>query len=115
MAVNLHDGRFDCPDRLFLSIQGAWHSCNNSMTDVKELIPELFYDASVLVNGNNLPLGTLQTGEIVGDVRLPPWAKGDAHEFIRLHRLALESEYVSQNLHHWIDLILVPSRSARLP
>ena len=43
MAVNLHDGRFDCPDRLFLSIQGAWHSCNNSMTDVKELIPGMLY------------------------------------------------------------------------
>lgn len=37
-------------------------------------------------------------------MRLPPWAK-DAHDFVRLHRLALESEYVSRNLHHWIDLV----------
>lgn len=36
---------------------------------------------------------------------LPPWAKGSAHEFIHIHQLALESDYVSQNLHHWIDLI----------
>ena len=28
-----------------------------------------------------------------------------AHEFIRINRLALESEYVSQHLHSWIDLI----------
>jgi hypothetical protein len=41
----------------------------------------------------------------VDNVKLPPWAKGSPHEFIRLHRLALESEYVSSNLHHWIDLI----------
>lgn len=40
----------------------------------------------------------------VGDVRLPRWAK-DAYDFVRLHRLALESEEVSRNLHHWIDLI----------
>lgn len=41
----------------------------------------------------------------VGDVGLPPWAKGSAREFIRKHREALESDYVSENLHHWIDLI----------
>lgn len=38
------------------------------------------------------------------DVCLPPWAK-DAYDFVRIHRLALESEHVSQNLHSWIDLI----------
>lgn len=41
----------------------------------------------------------------VGDVVLPPWAKGSVREFIRKHREALESDYVSENLHHWIDLI----------
>lgn len=38
------------------------------------------------------------------DVRLPPWAK-DAFDFVRIHRLALESEQVSKHLHRWIDLI----------
>jgi hypothetical protein len=36
---------------------------------------------------------------------LPPWANGSPSEFVRIHREALESEHVSQNLHHWIDLI----------
>lgn len=39
-----------------------------------------------------------------GDVVLPPWA-ADAVDFVRKQRAALESEYVSANLHHWIDLI----------
>lgn len=36
---------------------------------------------------------------------LPPWAKGSARVFISKHREALESDFVSENLHHWIDLI----------
>uniref|UniRef100_G3RTL4 WD repeat and FYVE domain containing 3 n=1 Tax=Gorilla gorilla gorilla TaxID=9595 RepID=G3RTL4_GORGO len=41
----------------------------------------------------------------LGDVILPPWAKGDPREFIRVHREALECDYVSAHLHEWIDLI----------
>ena len=65
----------------------------------------------MLRNSAGLPLGKLQpkdgesSGEVVGDVGLPPWARGDPHEFVRLHRLALESDHVSANLHHWVDLI----------
>ena len=31
-------------------------------------------------------IGTKQSGEALGDVVLPPWAKGSPNEFIRLHR-----------------------------
>jgi hypothetical protein len=48
--------------------------------------------------------GETVEGPMVDGVTLPPWANS-AHDFIRLHRKALESEYVSKNLHHWIDLI----------
>lgn len=49
--------------------------------------------------------GCKQSGKQLDDVVLPPWAKGDAREFIRLHRMALECDYVSAHLHEWIDLI----------
>ncbi|CAL0300601.1 unnamed protein product [Lupinus luteus] len=58
-----------------------------------------------LDNRFNLDLGEKQCGQKVGDVTLPPWAKGSAREFISKHREALESDYVSENLNHWIDLI----------
>jgi len=106
LAVELQGGRFDVPDRLFDSIAEAWESCTNSMTDVRELVPELFYCADVLINANELPLGEKQkSGGAVDDVRLPPWALGDAHEFVRRHRGALESDRVSDALAGWVDLI----------
>lgn len=75
------------------------------MSDVKELIPELFTSPEILVNSNNFNLGCLQEGSRVNNVILPPWANNNPFEFIRLHREALESEYVSEHLNDWIDLI----------
>lgn len=31
-------------------------------------------------------IGCMEDGTPLGDVELPPWAKGDPHEFIRIHR-----------------------------
>ncbi|XVF71885.1 hypothetical protein PTKIN_Ptkin12aG0075700 [Pterospermum kingtungense] len=103
----LQGGQFDHADRLFNSIRDTWLSAagKGNTSDVKELIPEFFYMPEFLENHFNLDLGEKQSGEKVGDVFLPPWAKGSAREFIRKHREALESDFVSENLHHWIDLI----------
>ncbi|KOB73312.1 Uncharacterized protein OBRU01_10878, partial [Operophtera brumata] len=84
----------------------SWNSASrHNMADVKELIPEFFYLPEFLVNSNNFDLGHKQSGVALGDIVLPPWARGDPREFIRLHRAALESDFVSHRLHHWIDLV----------
>ncbi|XP_071742483.1 protein SPIRRIG-like [Rutidosis leptorrhynchoides] len=103
----LQGGQFDHADRLFNSVRDTWASAagRGNTSDVKELIPEFFYMPEFLENRFDLDLGEKQSGEKVGGVALPPWAKGSAREFIRKHREALESDYVSENLHHWIDLI----------
>ncbi|XP_073985786.1 WD repeat and FYVE domain containing 3 bchs [Rhodnius prolixus] len=104
--LRLQGGHFDLADRMFHSIREAWLSASkHNMADVKELIPEFFYLPQFLTNANNFDLGCKQNGVQLGDVVLPPWAKNDPREFIRVHREALECDFVSQNLHHWIDLI----------
>ncbi len=106
LAIELQGGRFDCPDRLFFDVQQSWRSTTTNSGDFKEAIPELYFCPEILLNSNNLPLGELQDGRgEVGDVILPKWANGSATEFIRIQREALESEYVSNNLNAWIDLI----------
>jgi hypothetical protein len=59
----------------------------------------------VQINKNGYDLGALEDGAQVGDVVLPPWAKGDPYKFIRIHREALESDYVSAHLHKWIGMV----------
>ncbi|NXK69466.1 NBEL2 protein, partial [Sylvietta virens] len=131
LHIQLQSGRFDCSDRQFHSVPAAWQARMENPVDVKELIPEFFYFPEFLENQNGegtpwsppgehsggsvslivpvLPagfdLGCLQlSNEKVGDVVLPRWARS-REDFIRQHRQALESEYVSAHLHEWIDLI----------
>lgn len=126
MFLAMQGGKFDHPNRLFSSIALSWKNCQRDTSDVKvnefsliticsvafhfnliskliplqELIPELFFLPEMLCNGSGLKLGSGGNG----DVQLPPWATSP-EEFIRLHRMALESEFVSCQLHQWIDLI----------
>ena len=41
------------------------------MADVKELVPEFYHCPDFLRNANDLPLGSMQSGIALGDVRLP--------------------------------------------
>jgi Beige/BEACH domain len=102
----LVEGKFDAPDRMFYSLSHCFNCVLSNHADVKELIPE-FYDTKdydFLINARGLQLGATQTGERVDDVVLPPWAKSP-RDFLKKSRKALESEYCSQMLPKWIDLI----------
>ena len=102
--LNFQGGKFDHADRTFHSVKQSWMNCQRDTSDVKELIPELFYLPDMLRNNNKLKFGKLENGEVVDDVLLPAWATSP-EDFMRKHRMALESEFVSCQLNHWIDLI----------
>ncbi|XP_030949259.1 protein GFS12-like [Quercus lobata] len=58
-----------------------------------ECIPEFYCDPKVF--------SSLHAG--MTDLAIPSWA-GSPEEFIKLHRDALESNLVSRQIHHWIDI-----------
>uniref|UniRef100_A0A8C8S6I4 Neutral sphingomyelinase activation associated factor n=1 Tax=Pelusios castaneus TaxID=367368 RepID=A0A8C8S6I4_9SAUR len=72
---------------------------------LQKLIPEFYEnDSSFLVNSLKLDLGKRQGGKMVDNVELPPWAS-DPDDFLQKCQNALESQYVSEHLHEWIDLV----------
>ncbi|KAF5453352.1 hypothetical protein F2P56_028258 [Juglans regia] len=104
LSIQLQGGKFDHADRMFSDIAATWNGVLEDMSDVKELVPELFYLPEILTNENAIDFGTTQLGGQLDSVKLPPWAANPI-DFIHKHRMALESEHVSAHLHEWIDLL----------
>ncbi|KAM6961388.1 neurobeachin-like isoform 2-T2 [Aplochiton taeniatus] len=102
--LNANGNKFDHPDRTFSAITRSWRTCQRDTSDVKELIPEFYYLPEMFVNSNGYHLGMREDRAMVCDVDLPAWAK-KPEDFVRINRMALESEFVSCQLHQWIDLI----------
>jgi WD40 repeat protein len=105
MHIVLQSGKFDHADRMFHTVASTWNSVNRNQQDLKELVPELFALPEVLTNRNHVRFGVRQEGPVMDDVILPPWAQNDPRRFVQVMREALESDLVSAELHHWIDLI----------
>ena len=102
----LQGGRLDHADRLFLSVTKAWGSNEGqSDADLKESIPAMYYAGYAFRNVSDIALGSTQEGIVAGDVLFPKWARAQPSRFTALHRAALESEHVSNRLHHWVDLV----------
>ena len=61
--VGWQGGRFDHADRLLHDIASTWDNCLHSTSDVKELVPEFYYQPEFLLNSNNFNLGTRQVSK----------------------------------------------------
>lgn len=61
----------------------------------EECIPEFFCDEAIFESiHDDLP-----------DLKVPDWCNGSVSEFLRSHRLLLESVLVSKMIHNWIDIV----------
>lgn len=133
MFLDYQDNNFDCADRTFHDIRTSyWLSSFESTSDFKELIPEFYYLHEFLLNKQGFNFGKRQDvrfslfffggfiiffsikGTHVSDVNLPMWCKRNARLFVYGLRQALESDYVSNHIHQWIDLIFGYKQTGRI-
>ena len=102
-AIELQGDGFDKRERQFVSIINSWKNCMNENTDVRELIPEFYFLPEMFINLNKINFG--KDENITEDFEYPKWSKNNPSLFIIKNRLALESDFVSENLCDWVDLI----------
>jgi hypothetical protein len=104
LHVLLHGGKFAPADLLFSSLASTWRAISENLNDSCELTPEFYMNSEFFENMNGLDLGYLPDGSVSGDCVLPRWARS-WHEFVGIHRQALESEIVRLGLPDWLDLV----------
>ena len=103
ISIELQGSEFDDPNRLFLSVEKAFHNSTTQKTDVRELIPEFFYLPEMFLNTNKLNLGIQENGSEVNDIKTP--CHNNPYEFIMIMKTVLESDIISYNINNWIDLV----------
>lgn len=57
LHIQLQNGKFDHPNRLFFSVAGSWESITSIQSDFRELIPEFFATSEFLINSEHFDLG----------------------------------------------------------
>jgi len=110
IAIEFQGDGFDTPNRLFHSIENSFYTISYFSTDIRELIPEFYYLPEMMINLNQLNLGTRSNGKKVDNVNMPSefneLNKGENYEifkFIEFMKNSLEKNFM--NLYSWIKLI----------
>lgn len=100
----IQNGVFDLPDRLFFSMNSLEKNIMEEMSDVRELIPEMFYLPAMFLNLNNFDFGVNQSKQRVHNVIMPVQADTPA-KLVFDFRATLEDSTTSERLGEWLDLV----------
>lgn len=83
------------------------HVKTTSISFVFSILEKLFLFAVCMIRVFNspfaIPVGCMQDGTVLGDVQLPPWADGDPHKFILLHRQVSKIK-ICEKMLNWVPL-----------
>ena len=107
ISAEIQGNCFDTPDRLFFNIKKFYLV----QEKYQELIPEIFNLPELYININNYKFGKTSEKYLINNVELPPWTFSSPRLFSKMNKKALESQYISQHINDWIDLIFGFKRS----
>ena len=111
-CIELQGDGFDNPNRLFFAIDCSINNTLSQKSDLRELIPELFYFYELFINRNNFEFNKISNNTEIDTVKIytsqengkekDTETEKDIYKFITDMRNILEKE---EKLNEWIDLI----------
>jgi hypothetical protein len=109
ISIEYQGEGFDDPNRLFFSINYTLRNTLNQRSDLRELIPEIFYFPPLFYNENELQFNKISDGHEIDCVNIQDWNEDPLRKyiFIRDIRNSLEKE---ENINLWIDLMFNKKR-----
>ena len=110
MRIEIQGNNFDNPNRLFNSLYNSFYCALTQKSDIRELIPELFFFPELFYNINKLNLGEIKIKKTdveipVNDIEIPEWANKDGYIFVNKHRMFLESPEINEKINEWFNII----------
>ncbi|KAJ3435633.1 beige/beach-related [Anaeramoeba flamelloides] len=103
LAKQLKNNPFKNQKNTFSKISFDENISLQNNTQFGESLPEFYCFSEFLKK--DYYISTNYSKFPIDDIKLPPWANNSSHKFIKIMNESLESEYVSNNLHHWINIM----------
>ena len=110
IRIELQGNSFDDPNRLFNSIENSFYCALTQQSDIREILPEMFFFPEMFYNLNKLNLGDISNRETdeeipVNNTEIPDWANNDGYLFVNKHRMLLESPEINEKINEWFNII----------
>jgi hypothetical protein len=109
IGIELQGEGFDSPNRLFYSVKKVLENTLSQKSDLREMIPEIYYFPDLFTNINDLCFGLNSLGQDINNISVKekinnqeenPYEK---YEFLARYKNYLE--FGNLKLNKWIDLI----------
>ena len=108
-GIELQGDGFDNPNRLFYSIKKTMENTLSQKSDLREMLPELYYFPDLFFNNNDLNLGHLTNGQDIDSITVKEKIKDQKEEpyvlYEYLSKFQNYFEFEHLKLNKWIDLI----------
>ena len=115
IGIELQGDGFDSPSRLFFSVQKTMTNTLTQKSDLREMIPELYYFPDLFTNNNDLSFGKLSDDKDINNVSIKENKDEDPYEkYAYLAKCKDYLEFDNLKLNEWINLIFGINQSTTI-